>query len=51
MHVPIIGFRKSSLIHSFDNGIFRLNSREGQVMGDSIFLDGFPALFDADLVG
>ena len=42
MHVPIMGFRKIFSIHSFVNGSFRCNSREGQVMGDSIFLDDLP---------
>ena len=51
MNVPIMGFRKFVPIHSFVNGIFRCNSREVRVMGDSIFLDDFPALFDAGLVG
>ena len=51
MHVPIMGFRKLVPIHSFVNGSFRFNSREGQVVDDSIFLGGFPLLVDAGLVG
>ena len=51
VHVPIMGFRKFVLIHSFVNVSFRFNSREGQVVDDSIFLGGFPLLVDAGLVG
>ena len=38
-------------IHSFVNGSFRSDSREGRIMGDSIFLDDLPALVDAGLGG
>ena len=51
MHVPIMGFRKFSLIYLLANGSFIFNYREGQVMVDSIFLDDFSALIDAGLVG
>ena len=51
VYVLIMGFRKFIPIHFFVNVIFRCDSREGQVMGDSIFLDNFPALVDAVLVG
>ena len=51
LHVLIIGFHKISPICSFVNGSFRCNSSEGQVMGDSIFLDEFPGLIDAGVMG
>ena len=51
LHVPIMGFHKFSPICSFVNGSFRCNSREGQVMGDSIFFYNFPALVDDRLMG
>ena len=51
MHVFIMGFHKFVFIHFFVHGSFRRNSREGQVMGYSIFLDDFPVLIDTSLVG
>ena len=51
MHVPIIGFRKILPILSFVNVSFRCDSREGQVMGGSIFIDDFPVLINAGLMG
>ena len=51
VYVPIMGFRKFVPIHSFVNGSFRCDPREGQVMGNSIFLYDFPGLSDAGLVG
>ena len=51
VHVPIMGFRNFFPIHSFVNGSFRCNSRKGQVMGDSIFINDFPVFVDAGLVG
>ena len=51
MHVTKMGFRKFVPIHLFVNGSLRCNSSEGQVMGDSIFLDEFPGLIDAGVMG
>ena len=51
VHVPIMGFRKFPPIHSFVNGSFRCDLMEGKVMVESIFLDDFPTLVDAGLVG
>ena len=51
VHVPIMGFRNFFSIHSFVNGSFRCYPREGQVIGESIFINDFSALVDAGLVG
>ena len=51
MHAPIMVFRTFLPIHLFVNGSPRCDSRGGQFMGDSIFLNDFPALVDAGLVG
>ena len=51
MHVPIMGFRKFFPIYLFINGIFRCDSWEGQIIDDSNFIDDFPTLVGAELVG
>ena len=51
MHVPIMGLRIFVSRHIFFNGSFRCNSKEGQVMGDSIFLNDLTALVEYVLVG
>ena len=51
VHVPIMGLHKIFPNNSLFNGSLRCDSREGQVMGDSIFLYLPPVRFDAGLVG
>ena len=51
VYIPIMGIHKIFLVHLFVNGSFRCDSRDGQFMGDSIFLYDLTALVDAGFVG